>query len=182
MTVLSFSPDTSPQEPSSITGDFTPSPDTRPNPQLHCLTTPPSSPADTGNTTFSDLRPKFEQLLKCCLQKDFIVRNFVCKLDSSSNYRLFVYLSTAKASAQSPTSFWTSRLGNLLGHGVTLIKGLFNPTSDHHTVPPEMPATTQPVTATTVHQHPEHTGMALVIVWYYYNERVIVLWCAVLKS
>ena len=179
MTVLSISPDTSPQEPSSIIGDFTPSPDTPPNPQLHCLTTPPSSPADTGNTTFSDLRPKFKQLLKCCLQKDFVVHNRVCRLDSSSNYRLFVYLSTAEAT---PQSSWTSRLGNLLGHGVTLIKGLFNPTSDHPTVPPEMPATTQPVTATTVSQHPEHTGIALVIVWYYYNERVIVLWSAVLKS
>ena len=71
-----------------------------------------------------------------------------------------------------------------MGHGITVIKGLFNPTSDHPTPPPEMPATTQPVTTTTVCQHPaqEHTGMALVIVWYYYNERVIVLWCAVLKS
>ena len=101
-------------------------------------------------------------------------RNHVCRLDSSSNYRLFIYLSTAKATAQSPTSFWTSRLGNLLGHGVTVIKGLFNPTSDHPT-PPETPATTQPVTTTTVRQHPaqEHTGMALVIVWYYYNCSVV---------
>ena len=76
------------------------------------------------------------------------------------NTTFFIYLlCIAEAIAQSPRSSWTSRLGNLLDHGVTLIKGLFHPTSEHITPPPEKPATTQPATHP---QHPaqEHTGMA----------------------
>ena len=46
--------DSPPAGPSSITGDSTPPPDIPPNPQFPCLTTSPSSPAETGNDIISD--------------------------------------------------------------------------------------------------------------------------------
>ena len=140
----------------SITGDSTPlPPDIPPNPQLPSLTTSPHSQTDTGNDNIFRLLGHSSQATTTLLSARRLISNFIFHI-------------LAEAAAQSPTWSWTSRLGNLLGRGVTLIRGLCNPTSDHPT--PEMPATTQPVTVTTTSQRPaqEHTGMHLVIVWYYY--------------
>ena len=141
--------------PCSITGDSTPPPDISPNPQLSPLNTPPHSPADTGIMTIFRLLGHSSQAATTLLSARRLTSSFIFHL-------------LAEATAQSTTWSWTSRLGNLLGRGVTLIRGLFNLTSDHPT--PEMPATTQPVTVTTTPQSPaqERTGMHLVIPWYYY--------------
>ena len=100
------------------------------------------------------------QLLKQCLQDlctDCENARFICVCKIHVQHYILHLL--AVAIAQSPRLSWISRLGNLVGHGVTLIKGLFHPTSDHITPPPEIPVTTQPATHP---QHPaqKHTGMA----------------------